>query len=116
MANTLGRIEGSRCGSFICNKIECGDVQKKKSIRTSSSKLGRIFRARKPSENRPNTLVRPFMKAIFSSRGLEAKVDRSRKLRVEIEIELKNGLVESVDGVGLEAGCRARSRRRSASR
>lgn len=22
MANTLGRIEGSRCGSFICNKIK----------------------------------------------------------------------------------------------
>jgi len=21
IANTLGRIEGSRCGSFICNKI-----------------------------------------------------------------------------------------------
>ena len=82
---------------------------------TSSSKLGRIFRARKPSENRSNTLVRPFMKAIFSSRGLEAKVDRSRKLRVEIESELKNGLVERVDGLGLEAGYRARSRRMSAS-
>lgn len=89
---------------------------KGKRLPTSSSKLGRIFRARKPSENRPKTLVRPFMKAIFSSRGLEAKFDRSRKLRVEIEIELKNGLVESVDGVGLEAGCRARSRRRSANR
>jgi hypothetical protein len=55
------------------------------------------------------------MKAIFSSRGLEAKVDRSRKLRVEIGSELKKGLVESVDGVGLEAGYRARSKRMSAS-
>lgn len=93
-----------------------GDVRRKKIMPTSSSKLGRIFRARKPSENRSNTLARPFMKAIFSSRGLEAKVDRSRKLRVEIESELKNGFVESVDGVGLEAGCRARSRRISANR
>ena len=83
---------------------------------TSSSKLGRIFRARKASENRPSTLVRPFIKAIFSSRGLEAKFDRSRKLRVEIGSELKNGLVESVDGAGREAGYRARSRRMSASR
>ena len=50
------------------------------------------------------------MKAIFSSRGLEANVDRSRKLRMEMGSELKNGLVESVDGVGREVGYRVRSK------
>ena len=74
-----------------------------------SSKLGRISCARKPSEDQSSTRVRPFMKAIFSSRGLEANVDRPIKLRVEMGSEWKNRFVESVEGVGCEARYRARA-------
>jgi hypothetical protein len=58
---------------------------------TSSSKEGNSFLSFKFSEKRPRTLVSPFMNAIFSSCGLAAKVDRSRKLRVEIGNDEKKG-------------------------
>ena len=58
-------------------------------IRTSSSKLGKIFRRFKPSENRPKTPWRPFIKAAFSSRVLDAKLDRSRKFKVDIASDEK---------------------------
>jgi hypothetical protein len=40
------------------------------------------------------------MKEIFSSRDLVAKVERSRKLRVDIGRELKKGWVGSMLGEG----------------
>lgn len=58
--------------------------------RTSSTRDGSIFRILKPSEKRSNTLVRPFMKDIFSSRDFDAKFDRSKKFKVEIDSEEKN--------------------------
>jgi hypothetical protein len=53
-------------------------------ICTSSSSVGRIFLTRSPSENRSRTAVSPFMKDIFSSLDFAAKLDLSKKLRVEI--------------------------------
>ena len=75
-------------------------------MRTSSTSEGRIFRVFRPSEKRSRTLVRPFMKEIFSSRVFEAKVDLSRKFKVEIDNDEKNGYVGNDDGVGLLSGCR----------
>lgn len=67
---------------------------------TSSTSDGNILRVRRPSENFGRTPDRPFIKAIFSSRDLDAKVDRSKKLRVEIGKEEKNGYVGSAVGPG----------------
>jgi hypothetical protein len=58
--------------------------------RTSSSKDGKIFRVRRPSEKRSRTLVSPRMNEIFSSRVFAVKFERSRKFRVEIGSEEKN--------------------------
>lgn len=77
--------------------------------RTSSSNDGRIFRIRRPSEKRPRTLVNPFMKDIFSSLDLAAKLDRSKKLRVDIGKDEKKGYDGSEAGVGLFCGCRVTS-------
>jgi len=60
-------------------------------IRTSSSRVGRIFRTRSPSEKRSRTPVSPFMNDIFSSLDFAAKLDRSKKLSVEIGNDEKNG-------------------------
>ena len=46
------------------------------------------------------------MNEIFSSRVLEAKLDRSKKFKVEMDKEEKNGFVGRVCGVGLFSGCR----------
>lgn len=51
---------------------------------TSSSNEGRIFLVRNPSENLSKTLVNPFMKEIFSSRVFEVKLERSKKLSVDM--------------------------------
>jgi hypothetical protein len=59
-------------------------------ICTSSSRDGRIFRTRSPSEKRSRTAVSPFMKDIFSSLDFAAKFDLSKKLRVEIDNDEKN--------------------------
>jgi hypothetical protein len=58
---------------------------------TSSSSVGNIFRVRRLSENLSKTLISPFMNDIFSSLVFEVKFDRSKKLRVEIGREEKNG-------------------------
>jgi hypothetical protein len=60
-------------------------------IRTSSSSDGRTFRTRSPSEKRSRTLVSPFINDIFSSLDFAAKLDRSKKLSVEIGNDEKNG-------------------------
>ena len=52
--------------------------------------------------NLSKTPVRPFMKDIFSSLVLAAKLVRSRKLSVDIGNEEKKGWDGSVDGVGRE--------------
>ena len=67
---------------------------------TSSRSVGRILRVRRPSENLSNTLLRPFIKDIFSSRDLVLKLDRSRKFSVDIGSDEKNGWEGSVVGVG----------------
>jgi hypothetical protein len=72
----------------------------KSRIPTSSNRAVNIFLSLRPLENLSKTPVNPFMNAIFSSRGLEAKFERSRKLRVEIGSELKNELFPNVSGVG----------------
>lgn len=74
--------------------------RRKKLERTSSIRLGRIFRVRSPSEKLGNTPVSPFINAIFSSRVLEANVDRSRKLSVDIAKEEKKGYVGKLVGPG----------------
>lgn len=58
---------------------------------TSSRSVGRILRVRRPSENLSNTLLKPFIKDIFSSRDLVLKLDRSRKFSVDIGSDEKNG-------------------------
>lgn len=68
---------------------------------TSSTRDGKIFRVLKPSENLSKTPVRPFMNDIFSSLVFDVKLERSRKLRVEIGSDEKNGCDGSVEGVGL---------------
>lgn len=67
---------------------------------------GKILRVFKPSENLSSTAVRPFMNDIFSSRVLDAKVDRSRKLSVEIEREEKKAWDGRADGPGRLCGWR----------
>jgi hypothetical protein len=86
---------------------------------TSSSSAPSIFRSLNPLENRGRTPVKPFINAIFSSRDFEAKLERSRKLRVLIGRELKKECVVSVSGVGRGTGlvgervisCERRARR-----
>ena len=75
-------------------------------VLTSSRRDGRIFRIRRPSENLSKTLVNPFMNEIFSSRVLEVKLERSRKFKVEIGSEEKNGCSGRVVGVGRLFPCR----------
>ncbi len=46
---------------------------------------------RNPIENRSNTLVKPFIKDIFSSLVFAVKLDLSKKLRVEMGNDEKKG-------------------------
>jgi hypothetical protein len=57
---------------------------------TSSSRLGRILLRRNLSEKVGRTLTSPRRKVAFSSRGFDANVVASRKLRVDIASEEKN--------------------------
>ncbi len=61
---------------------------------------------RSPSEKRPSTPVSPFMNDIFSSLDFAAKLDLSKKLRVEIGNEEKNECDGREPGVSLLCGCR----------
>ena len=74
-------------------------------VRASSTREGRIFRVLSPSEKRSRTPVRPFMNEIFSSLDLDANVERSKKLSVEIDRDEKKGWADMVDGVGRLSGC-----------
>jgi len=58
-------------------------------IPTSSSRAGNTFLFLSLSLKPGNTLNNPFKNDAFSSRGLLAKLDGSRKLRVEIAREEK---------------------------
>ena len=49
IAKTLGSIDGDRCGSFIRNGMRPWRCGKTIDQPTSSSKLGRTFRACRPS-------------------------------------------------------------------
>lgn len=69
-------------------------------VLTSSRSEGRIFLVCRPSENRFRTPVKPFMNEIFSSLVFAVKLERSRKLSVDIGREEKKGCEGSVDGVG----------------
>jgi hypothetical protein len=69
---------------------------------TSSNRAPNIFRSLKPLLNLGKTPPRPFMNAIFSSRGLLAKFDLSKKFSVDIGSELKNEFNGSESGVGLD--------------
>ncbi len=84
--------------------------------RTSSRREGNIFLDLRPSENLSKTLVRPFMKDIFSSRVLAVKLERSRKFKVEIGREEKNGWDGRVLGLGRFVACRVIIERRSSTR
>jgi hypothetical protein len=107
IANTLGRIYGSRLMSFICKMwLLVFKLWKGEGVMTSSSSVGNIFRVRRLSENLSKTLISPFMNDIFSSLVFEVKFDRSKKLRVEIGREEKNGWDGRVAGVGLLVACR----------
>lgn len=80
---------------------------------TSSTRDGKIFRVRSPSENLSKTPVSPFMKEIFSSRVFAVKLERSRKFKVEMGSEEKKGCDGRVSGVGRELECRVIRERRS---
>ena len=67
---------------------------------TSSNSDGRIFRVCNPLVNLLKTPANPFIKDIFSSLVLDVKFERSRKLRVEMGREEKNGWEGRVAGVG----------------
>jgi hypothetical protein len=56
---------------------------------TSSSRLGKIFLLFSLSEKPGNTRNSPFRKDAFSSLGLLAKFEESKKFRVEIANEEK---------------------------
>lgn len=58
---------------------------------TSSTRDGKIFRVRSPSENLSKTPANPFMNEIFSSLVFEVKFERSKKFSVDIGREEKNG-------------------------
>jgi hypothetical protein len=76
---------------------------------TSSSRLGRTLPFRNLSENVGNTLTSPRRKVAFSSRGFEANVVGSRKLRVEMAREEKNEWDGSEASERRLDGCRVRS-------
>lgn len=80
---------------------------------TSSTRDGKIFRVRSPSENLFRTPVNPFMKEIFSSRVFAVKLERSRKFKVEMGSEEKKGCDGRVSSVGRELECRVIRERRS---
>jgi hypothetical protein len=73
---------------------------------TSPSRVGKILRVRRPSENLSKTLTSPFMNDIFSSLVFDVKFDLSKKLRVEMGKEEKNGWDGRFEGVGLFVGWR----------
>ena len=87
------------------NFCEQASARIKSMLPTSSTREGRIFRVLRPSENLSRTLVKPFMKEIFSSRVFEANVDRSKKFNVDIESDEKNGCVGRDVGAGLFTAC-----------
>jgi hypothetical protein len=66
--------------------------------------LGSIFLLFIPSLKLGRTVCRPFINAIFSSRGFGAKVDGSRKLRVETAVDEKKPWEGSVSEVNLVVG------------
>ena len=92
----LGRREGGRdcknIGQDVWEKMRIFHLDWKSSIAqvvennllTSSTREGRIFRIRRPSENLSRTVVNPFIKDIFSSLVFEVKFDRSKKFKVDI--------------------------------
>jgi len=80
---------------------------------TSSTRDGKIFRVRSPSENLSRTPVSPFMKEIFSSRVFAVKLERSRKFKVEMGSEEKKECDGRVSGVGRELEYRVIRDRRS---
>lgn len=73
---------------------------------TSSTRDGKIFLVRSPSENLSRTPVSPFINEIFSSRVFAVKLERSRKFKVEMGREEKKECDGRVSGVGRESGCR----------
>ena len=80
--------------------------QDKEGTLTSSRRDGKTFLTLSPSENLSRTLVKPFMNEIFSSRLFAAKLDLSRKLRVDIGSDEKNECEGSEDEVSRFVGCR----------
>ncbi len=90
------------------------ELRQERAPRTSSRRVGNILRVRNPSENLSSTLVKPFMKEIFSSRVFAAKLDRSRKFKVDTGNDEKKACRGRSDGVGRLCGCRVMSAFRSA--
>lgn len=80
---------------------------------TSSTRDGKIFRVRSPSENLSRTPISPFIKEIFSSRVFAVKLERSRKFSVEMGSEEKKECDGRVSGVGRELEYRVIKDRRS---
>lgn len=107
IANTLGRICGSRYVSFICSKSVLAPTRRgDRQPFTSSRRDGNIFRLLRLGEKRSKTFVKPFMNEIFSSLDFVENVARSKKLSVDIGREEKNECVGIEVGEGRFAGCR----------
>ena len=87
ISKTLGRIKGSKYGSFICLSARLTSCITRSL--TSSNRLGRIFPFRRRSENVGRTRTSPRKNVAFSSRGFEANVVGSKKLSVEIASDEK---------------------------
>jgi hypothetical protein len=100
ITKTFGRMLGKSCWSFIYRTGQVSNRPSSMSVQpTSSNNDGRILRTRNPSENLLSTLVRPFMKEIFSSLDLAAKFDLSKKFKVDMGSDEKNEWVGRVVGV-----------------
>lgn len=104
ISKTLGRMNGKRYESFIYNQPTL------RRRLTSSSKLGRILPFLNRSEKEGSTLTSPRKNVAFSSRGLDAKVVASRKLRVEMASDEKKECEGSDAILSRFEGCRVSSR------
>lgn len=81
---------------------------------TSSTKLGRILRICRRSENFGSTPTNPLRKLARSSFDLDAKLEGSRKSSVEVARFEKNGWEGKLKDVSRDAGVRVMSWERRA--
>jgi hypothetical protein len=88
------RLSSANTGQCLCLRDICTHIL------TSSTRVGKILRVRRPTENLLRTPAKPLRNDILSDLDFVLKLDRSRKLSVDIAREEKKGCDGRVTGVG----------------